>query len=611
MDTEPTSMPDERSQEQPRWLIPAACLLLVAAAVGVYANSLSGVLFFDDLEGLVENPHIRQLWPLGKHFQSPQDTPTQGRPLVSLSFALNYAFGELDPTGYHAVNIAIHALAALALFGVVRRTLAGESLRERFGRSALPVAFVAALLWAVHPLNSECMNYVSQRTESMMGLFFLLTLYCAIRAGSSRRSGLWQVAAVVSCALGALCKEVIVVAPLLILLYDWAFRSKPCKVVLAGRWRMYLGLAGSWGIVAALMAMYPRSATVGVAASGGRVTSLAYLANQCPIIIDYLRHTFWPHPLVIDYGRPIPDPAFDPGLIASALALIALLVGTLLALRRRPKLGFLGAWFFIILAPTSSIVPIITEAGAERRMYLPLAAIVVLTVVVSYLLLSRILVSRKLAAWAGGVLALLLAAPLGLTTLHRNTDYRSWLSIWLTGVAATPTNPRAHTSLSHALRKYGRFDEAIVHSRKALELRPTQMFAHQSWAASLLAQGQLDEALAHYSQEIKVNPAYHKSYNNAAWILATRADATAAGAARAVSLAQRAAELTDSADPSVLDTLAAAYASAGRFDQAVATAREAIRLASQAGREKLAAKIAKRLALYEQNRPYRAPRRRR
>ena len=625
MTSEHAETPAEHPPQCSRWAVYLACLLLVAAAVGVYANCLSNPLLFDDLPGIVQNPHIRQLWPPQAHLNAPPEAPTQGRPLVSFSFALNYAIGGSDPVGYHAASIAIHALTALLLFGVVRRTLAGEAMGERFGRAALPVAFISALLWAVHPLNSECINYVSQRTEMMMAMFFLLTLYCAVRASTGRRRGLWQVAAVAACGLGMMSKEVMVVAPLIVVLYDWAFRTKPYKAVLAARWRLYLGLAATWAILAWLMLANPR-ATIGA----GYVGPFQYALNQIPVVMRYARLAVWPHPLIVDYGPPTLV-SLNSQLLVRGLALIVLLIVTIRALNNSPELGFLGAWFFIILAPTSSVVPILTEVGAERRMYLPLAGLVVLAVVGGHHLLKRMTSSPRLVGWVGCVLALMLAVALGLTTRHRNTDYSSRVSIWRTGVAATPRNPRAqcglgsalitagqtkeavdvlrraialspnyanaHSNLATALAAEGAFEEAIRHFSRAVDLAPARPLVHKVWADSLLALGKMDDALVHYRLQIEISPALPDPYNSAASILARRGGADAAEAVR---LAERAAQLTGRGHPSVLRTLASAYAATGQYDQAIAAAREALQLAAQVGDDGLAERIRQQLAGYQQ-----------
>ena len=129
----------------------------------------------------------------------------------------------LDPWSYHPANLAIHASAALVLFGIVRRTLQGPRLRDRFGTQANGLAAAVAVCWAVHPLQTESVTYIIQRMESLMGLFLLLTLYCVIRGHHSPRRSGWYAGAVTCCALGMGTKEGMVIAPIIVLLYDRIF----------------------------------------------------------------------------------------------------------------------------------------------------------------------------------------------------------------------------------------------------------------------------------------------------------------------------------------------------------------------------------------------------
>src|SRR3990172_8328248 len=180
-----------------RWL-PA---LLVVATVFAWANSLEGAFVFDDSRILTEKA-LHTLESPGRLLAG------TSRPLLKVSLALNYAVGQRDPWGYHAVNLAIHALAGLALFGVLRRSLLSPKLRERYARSAPWLAASAALLWMLHPLGTQAVTYVIQRGECLMGLALLTTLYCAIRVAEGTRRLAWGSAAVVACAVGMATKEV-------------------------------------------------------------------------------------------------------------------------------------------------------------------------------------------------------------------------------------------------------------------------------------------------------------------------------------------------------------------------------------------------------------------
>ena len=176
----------------------AGAALLVVVGVLIYLNSFNGQIVFDDVV-ITDDPSIRQLWPPWSAMFSPNQVT---RPLVGLSLAINYAMSGTDLWSYHLFNLAIHILAALTLFGVVRRTLLTEKLKDRFGKASTALALAVALIWMVHPLHTESVTYLIQRSEAMCGLFYLLTLYCVIRGHSSRPAALWYTAAVLSCAAG-------------------------------------------------------------------------------------------------------------------------------------------------------------------------------------------------------------------------------------------------------------------------------------------------------------------------------------------------------------------------------------------------------------------------
>ena len=156
-------------------VVSVVCLL--AAGFVAYHNSFSGVFLFDDHPSILQNPHVRHLWPLtGTPFNAPSYGGMAGRPVAIFTLALNYAWGGFHVWGYHLANLLIHLLAALTLFGLVRRTLLGKRLLTHYGHVATGLALTMALLWTVHPLQTESVTYIIQRSESLTGLFYLLTL---------------------------------------------------------------------------------------------------------------------------------------------------------------------------------------------------------------------------------------------------------------------------------------------------------------------------------------------------------------------------------------------------------------------------------------------------
>jgi len=505
-----------------RWWVPAAAGLIIAAGALAYANSFHGPFIFDD-QAIYNNPHVRRLWPIWEAMTAPPETTAAGRPVLSLTLALNYAISGLGVWSYHVFNLVVHILAAMVLFGIVRRTLLSERLRERFGKASATLALICALLWLLHPLQTQAVTYVIQRAESLMGLFYLLTLYCAIRSFTSAHKRWWCAAAIVSCALGMGTKEVMATAPLMVLLYDRLFVARSFKEVFRRRWVLYAGLAATWVILGALVATGPRAKTVGL---GLQITPLDYAATQCNVIVNYLRLSFWPSRLVLDYGWPIAKNFGDFALSGAVLA--ALLAGTLVAFRYRPALGFLGVWFFVILGPSSSFLPIVTEVGAEHRMYLSLAAVVVLVVICGYALGRRL--SGRLAAsdarrkMLGRVLGYSLAGAVvvtfGLLTARRNVDYRSKISIWQDTVNKRPNHARSQLNLGFAFGQKGKLDGAVTHFTRALELRPNYAKAHSNLGLTLAKQGKPDQAIMHFNRALKIKPNYTKAHYNLGLVLA-------------------------------------------------------------------------------------------
>ncbi len=310
--------------------------IIAIAGFLAYANSFSGPFVFDDRVSIVENAQIRDVAKLDQVLFPRRELPTAGRPLVNLSFALNYALGGLSVGGYHLVNLAFHLLCGLLVFGIVRRTLELPALKGRFGGAALNLGFAVALLWTLHPLNSEAVDYLTQRTELMMALFYLLTLYASIRALPPKVRG-WPAIAVLSCGAGMLCKESMVTAPVLVVLYDVVFVFESFKRALSERWRFYAALCASWVVLTAVLWSGPRVRSAGFSAG---VDPWTYLLNQTVMITQYLRLAVWPTALVANYGWPVALTLRD--VLPQALLVTALLALTAVALVSPAEMGLPG-----------------------------------------------------------------------------------------------------------------------------------------------------------------------------------------------------------------------------------------------------------------------------
>ena len=459
----------------------AACLIVIAGLL-TYANSLSGPLLFDDQSAIISNPQIRRLWPLIDALAPPRDSVLTSRPFVNFSFAVNYAIGGVSVRGYHVVNLSLHLVSSLLLFGVVRRTLLTSKLRDRFAPRSTAVALACALIWMLHPLQTEAVDYITQRTELMMGLFYLLTMYCAIRAIDAAAPERWRAAAIVSCLVGMGCKETMATAPLIVVLYDRVFLFDSVREAWRRRKTVYVGLAVSWLEFAGILML--RDETAGFRSN---VSAWTYLLNQAQMITEYLKLTVWPRALVFDYGLPRQLRLTD--VLPQLIFVSMLVILTGIALVFRPMAGFLGAWFFVILAPASSVIPVLSEVGAERRMYLPLAGLVVLAVIGGYRLLERMPARAfRPVALAGTIVV---AGALAYATVRRNHEYAVPVLLMQGSVDRWPQS-RARFNLAAVLKADGRVDEAIAQLRIAVPDNPQAQYVLGS---ELYDRGQFDDAI--------------------------------------------------------------------------------------------------------------------
>lgn len=468
--------------------------LIAGAGLLTYANALGHPFIFDDAGTVVDNPTIRGIG--SSLLGGPVQTATAGRPLVNVTLALNYAAGGLSPWGYHLFNLGVHVGCALMLFALLRRVFAWPRLSTWMGRRATGAAAAIALLWTVHPLTSEVVNYVTQRTEGLMALMLLATLYCGVRALDAAEPVSWQAASVVACAAGMLCKESMVVAPLLMLLLDATFRSGSPIAAIRRRPAYYGALAATLLLLALLIVEGPRWRSAGFSSG---VSPWTYLLNQPGLILRYLRLAVAPFGLVLDYGEPV---ATTLGAVwPSALLVVALMAATIAAWFVAPPLAFLGTWFFVALAPTSSFLPIATEVGAERRMYLPLIALLTLAVVGAMQALRQLETESMRKSVSTGAVAVV-CVVLALLTVGRNREYSTTLGLWQTVVARWP-NARAFYNLGTELQAAGLQAQAVESYQKAL---PGSADAHYALGFELQGQGKYDEALAQYREFLRLKP---------------------------------------------------------------------------------------------------------
>jgi Flp pilus assembly protein TadD len=614
----PAAPPADRptSPARIRW----GALLIAVAAIIAYANTFSVPFIFDDGDSIATNPTIRSLWPLTTVLNPPSPGYTvEARPVLNLTLALNFAAHGLNVRGYHVTNLAIHILAALTLYGLVRRTLAqhradvsAEALAMSVGsgagalaRHSWGLALTTALLWAVHPLQTQAVTYTIQRAESLVGLLYLLTLYGALRGSTdTQHPRRWQAVAVAACALGMGVKEVIVAAPLVVLCYDRIFLSASWKRVFQQRAGFYLALAATWGVL-----IFCQTTLRGFRLEEGGIgqgpaaiidwtrpgsafdylrsklwadvtaTPWSYLLAQSSVLLHYLRLSLWPDVLCLDYYWPVPQRLADVWLSMSIMT--AALATVAWALVRHPRAGFLGLCFFLILAPSSSILPS-EDPAFEHRMYLPLAA------VLTALVLAMGLVWPRITAWVAptttatattasrrrgaAVLVAILTVALTARSLVRNHDYRSDVAIWDSVVRVRPQNPRAYHARGVAFADRGQFAQAEADLSHLLTLEPGNGEGHASLGDVLVRQGRTAEAMRHYSEAAALRPKNVNVLVGLANLLVIEGRI-----AEAMPLYDRALRL-EPHRPDTLSNLGIALCAQGKIAEAMPHLEEAVRL---------------------------------
>ena len=535
-------------------------LAVVAAGVLAYVNSFSKPFLFDDSYVVVNRPDAHRVFPFR----------WQSRAVVDLSFKLNYAAGGVNVADYHVTNLAIHLIAGLFLFGAVRRTL---------GHAHAFLAFSVAAIWVVHPLQTESVTYICQRYESMMGMFYLMCVYTWIRAGESVRdeqkepdvapssvvrrplsAAAWYGLCAAAFVLGMGSKETMITVPVVLCAYDHVFNGG--AVLSALRRRRWLMLLLAAGVV--VLAIPFIGVLRYIAGSNSdllsRIPPLHYLATQPKVILHYIRLTVFPYPLCLDYAWPLADSAMD--VLLPGLVVVLLFVGTLLAAWRRQPVGFLGIWFFVTLAPASSIVPF-EDLAFEHRMYLPLAAVVALLTCGAYRLLMKPVreeaAGKRAARVAAAAVAVAAVGALSVLTIMRNRVYSSEYGMWLDVAARRPNNVRAQLAVADALFERGDYAEAekkAVDLLRRIESGDPGISDRRVRAASgdyyypmllnklgqiMVARGRTEEAIGFYRNSIAARADDWSAYCNmaVAQYLADRKDAAMATCRTVIGLAPR------------------------------------------------------------------------
>lgn len=420
--------------------------VLVVAVLLAYFNALGATFQFDDYNVIVDNPAVHSLaaWA---------DSMPGIRPLLKYSYALNWTF-QSAPFGFHLFNVIVHAVNVVLVF----RLLCVVSKKAEASWAPL----IGALLFALHPVQTEAVTYISGRSVSLMALFYLCSLLAWLRAeGVDNRQG-WRALSAGLFAMALLVKETAVTLPLALLLLD-GLRLRgslsPGELFWRQRWHIFV-LAGALAVFLATP-VYRHLLDVSVSARGigdnllTQANAIFYLAGQLVL----------PWRMNVDPDLPVLS-GMTPPLFLQSAAIIAIIVAGFRNLHRRAWFAFAVLWFFLHLLPTNSLLPRLDVAN-DRQLYL--AAIGVFYAVGLGIdgLLGRF--RRKwMVGLAAGVLLLVLSAA----TVQRNQEYATAVDFWEDALMKSPGKARVANNLGYAYQQAGRLAEARLAYQQAIDLDP-------------------------------------------------------------------------------------------------------------------------------------------
>ncbi|MEW5735137.1 MAG: tetratricopeptide repeat protein [Thermodesulfobacteriota bacterium] len=485
------NLPAKIKASPPEWFLLIAIAALAALA---YAPGITSPFVLDDAGTVVGNMSLRG-FPSLHALVPPRGSSVAGRPFANLSFAVSFALGGLRPAGFRIMNLAIHILAAWFLFLITKTALGDPKPFPKLRPHAGTVAFFSALIFALHPLQTGAVTYITQRAESLSAMLGLGALWFAARGFSSSYRNSWHAASVLFLFLAAGSKETAAAMPVIIYFYDTVICGSGWRQALSRSRLLYLGAATALLFLVALTATGRQAETVHSSYSWW-----SYLLAQPGTIGTYLRLCLSPTDLCFDRWN---EAAGRTENLAWGLVLATALAFTLAGLWKRKPAAFGAAWFFLALAPSSSFYPL-ADAAAEYRVYPALAPLAVLFCSGIFLLGMRL--PPRGGNKAAAAFLCVCCIALGVACWSRNAVFASAEDLWADTLARCPDNPRAMVNLGRALADKGDFAGATELFRRALGEAPDLSPVHANLGYALLRTGRAQEAADELTLSLALSP---------------------------------------------------------------------------------------------------------
>lgn len=534
-------------------------LSLVVLACLVYSNTLEVPFYFDDCSNIERNPHIRLTKLTFKGVtEAGFKSLASNRPIANISFALNYYFDQYNVTGYHVINIIIHVTTGLLLYFFLKTTLSLPSHRSKYNHHS-SIAFFAALIWLVHPIQTQSVTYIVQRMNSMAAMFYILSFLLYVKGRlvkDNKKSLLLFAACAFSGIIGSGCKEIVATLPLFIFLYEWYFFQDLSKAWLKHHLMYVVGILILFGLLAFV---YMRSNPLEAILSSYALldfTLTERVLTQFRVVIYYISLLVYPHPsrLVLLHDFKISHSLIDPITTLLSIGAIISVVGLAFYIAKKERLiSFCIIWFFGNLMMESSVIGLGTIY--EHRTYLPSMFFFLPIIILAYRHVKRDLLKA-------GVLSSTILL-LCVWTYERNSIWSEPIAFWNDVIRKNSHSAWAYNNLAESYIRKKAYSLALTNLKEAIRLNPNLAEAYNNLGLVYLNSNDTDAALRNFEMTLLINPKNSNAYNNMGMAFCLKKSYT-----RGISLFKKAIHFK----PSHLDAnfnLARAYELTGQYHEAV------------------------------------------
>ena len=481
----------------------------------IYSNTIHSPFVFDDRINIKVNHYLRLTkLSLQDIRLAAFEGPSKNRPIVKTSFALNYFFHQYNVMGYHLVNILVHLANGILLYLFVKTTLSLPVLRLT-EKSQKWIPYFTALIWLVHPIQTQSVTYIVQRMNSMAAMFYLLSIFLYTKARLAELK-VKRILLFTGCIFTGLLaigsKEIAATLPFFIFLYEWYFFQDLNYIWIRRRFFIIGGLLVFLAIAAFMyLGINPLDKLLS-SYEKRDFTLTQRVLTEFRVVIFYLSLFLFPHPsrLNLTHDFSLSNSMIDPvTTLLSIAATVGMVVLAFKLARKERLLSFCILWFLGNLVIESSVISL--EIIFEHRTYLPSMLLSLLFA----MLIQRYLKPNQLRI----PLVCILVVIFSFWTFERNSVWKSRISLWQDSMQKSMELPRPHHNLGFALVEEGRLDEAIEHYKAALQVKPDYIKAHNSIGRALFKQGKNKEAVEYFYEALKIKPDFEKAHSNLGLVL--------------------------------------------------------------------------------------------